>query len=134
MAGATQQARYASIDLELSWSEAELPRVERTKHVHGLHPYLGNFVPQLVEANVLGADAVGCDISAPAARPHSAVTWARWLRCSQTPSAAALRASNGVTHALTGCAGRVRGQDAGSARIRGYATPGPPRSTKHLMG
>ena len=25
------------------------PQVERTKHVHGLHPYLGKFVPQLVE-------------------------------------------------------------------------------------
>jgi hypothetical protein len=90
MAGASQEALYASIDLELSWSEAELPQAERTKHVHGLHPYLGKFVPQLVEvflhryfrpgdrvydpfagsgttlveANVFGADAVGCDISA----------------------------------------------------------------------
>src|SRR5207247_832049 len=86
----TQEALYAQIDLELSWSEAELPQVERTKHVHSLHPYLGKFVPQLVEvflnryfspggciydpfvgsgttlveANVLGADAIGCDISA----------------------------------------------------------------------
>jgi hypothetical protein len=90
MAGASQEALYASIDLELSWSESELPQAERTKHVHGLHPYLGKFVPQLVEvflgryfrpgdrvydpfagcgttlveANVFGADAVGCDISA----------------------------------------------------------------------
>ena len=90
MAGASQEALYASIDLELSWSEAELPQAQRTKHVHGLHPYLGKFVPQLVEvflrryfppgdrvydpfagcgttlveANVFGADAVGCDISA----------------------------------------------------------------------
>ena len=90
MAGRTQEALYSEIDLELSWSEAELPQVERTKHVHGLHPYLGKFVPQLVEiflgryfrpgqlvldpfvgsgttlieANVFGADAVGCDISA----------------------------------------------------------------------
>ena len=90
MAGRTQDALYSEIDLELSWSEAELPQVARTKHVHGLHPYLGKYVPQLVEiflerlfvpgqrvfdpfvgsgttlveANVFGADAVGCDISA----------------------------------------------------------------------
>jgi DNA methylase len=90
MSGRTQQALYSEIDLELSWSEDELPQVERTKHVHSLHPYLGKFVPQLVEvfltryfapgsciydpfvgsgttlveANVFGADAVGCDISA----------------------------------------------------------------------
>ncbi len=86
----TQEALYAQIDLELSWSESELPQVERTKHVHALHPYLGKFVPQLVEvflrryfnpgdciydpfvgsgttlveANVFGCHAVGCDISA----------------------------------------------------------------------
>jgi hypothetical protein len=90
MAGQTQAALYARIDLELSWSEAALPQAERTKHVHALHPYLGKFVPQLVEtflrrsfrpgdcvydpfcgsgttlveANAYGAHAVGCDISA----------------------------------------------------------------------
>jgi DNA modification methylase len=48
--GQTQDALYAEIDLELSWSERELPERERTKHVHRLHPYLGKFVPQLVEA------------------------------------------------------------------------------------
>src|SRR3990170_825547 len=90
MAGRTQEALYTEIDLELSWSEDELPQVERTKHVHSLHPYLGKFIPQLVEvfleryfspgdciydpfvgsgttlieANVFGADALGCDISA----------------------------------------------------------------------
>ena len=90
MAGRTQAALYADIDLELSWSEDALPQVERTKHVHGLHPYLGKFIPQLVEvflrryfrprdcvydpfvgsgttlveANAFGAGAVGCDISA----------------------------------------------------------------------
>ncbi len=90
MAGRTQEALYADIDLELSWSEDELPQVERTKHVHSLHPYLGKFIPQLVEvflrrhfkpgdcvydpfvgsgttlveANVFGAAGVGCDISA----------------------------------------------------------------------
>ena len=86
----SQEALYAEIDLELSWSEDELPQVQRTKHVHALHPYLGKYVPQLVEiflqryfapgdriydpfvgsgttlveANVFGAHAVGCDISA----------------------------------------------------------------------
>ena len=48
----TQAALYGEIgdELQLSWSEAELPERERTKHVHRLHPYLGKFVPQLVEA------------------------------------------------------------------------------------
>jgi hypothetical protein len=45
----TQDALYADIDLELSWSERDLPQHERTRHVHGLHPYLGKFIPQLVE-------------------------------------------------------------------------------------
>jgi DNA modification methylase len=86
----TQAVLYREIDLELSWSEEELPERERTKHVHRLHPYLGKFVPQLaeaflgrfaspgdvvwdpfagsgttlVEANAFGAQAYGCDISA----------------------------------------------------------------------
>jgi DNA modification methylase len=46
---ATQDQLYADIDLELSWSERDLPERERTKHVHRLHPYLGKFIPQLVE-------------------------------------------------------------------------------------
>jgi hypothetical protein len=46
---ATQTALYEGLDLALSWSEAELPERERTKHVHRLHPYLGKFIPQLVE-------------------------------------------------------------------------------------
>ena len=48
----TQAALYEDLgaDMHLSWSEAELPERERTKHVHRLHPYLGKFVPQLVEA------------------------------------------------------------------------------------
>jgi hypothetical protein len=48
----TQAALYDELSdgLQLSWSEAELPERERTKHVHRLHPYLGKFVPQLVEA------------------------------------------------------------------------------------
>src|SRR3954447_22405803 len=45
----TQDALYADIDLALSWSERALPERERTKHVHRLHPYLGKFIPQLVE-------------------------------------------------------------------------------------
>lgn len=45
----TQDALYAEIDLELSWSERDLPQRERTRHVHSLHPYLGKFIPQLVE-------------------------------------------------------------------------------------
>ena len=90
MAGKTQEALYAEIDLELSWSEDDLPQVQRTKHVHSLHPYLGKFIPQLVEvflhryftpqdcvydpfvgsgttlveSNVFGAASIGCDISA----------------------------------------------------------------------
>ena len=50
MAGRTQTALYREIDLDLSWSEDALPQADRTKHVHGLHPYLGKFVPQLAEA------------------------------------------------------------------------------------
>jgi hypothetical protein len=48
----TQDALYREldVDLDLSWSERDLPERERTKHVHRLHPYLGKFVPQLVEA------------------------------------------------------------------------------------
>ena len=38
------------MSIDLSWSERDLPERERTKHVHRLHPYLGKFVPQLVEA------------------------------------------------------------------------------------
>ena len=73
--------------LNLNWRERDLPERERTKHVHRLHPYLGKFVPQLVEiflrkyaprtvldpfsgcgttlveANCLGIDAIGCDNS-----------------------------------------------------------------------
>jgi tRNA G10 N-methylase Trm11 len=50
----TQQQIYdrladTDVDPELSWAEHDLPERERTKHVHRLHPYLGKFVPQLVE-------------------------------------------------------------------------------------
>jgi len=76
-------------DLNLNWRERDLPERERTKHVHRLHPYLGKFIPQLVEiflrkyflpgqtvidpfagsgtmlvqASELGINSVGCDIS-----------------------------------------------------------------------
>jgi tRNA G10 N-methylase Trm11 len=45
----TQDALYSEIDLDLSWSERDLPERERTKHVHRLHPYVGKFIPQLAE-------------------------------------------------------------------------------------
>jgi len=75
--------------LNLNWSEKDLPERERTKHVHRLHPYLGKFIPQLVEiflrkffskgqtildpfvgsgtasvqANELGINSIGYDVS-----------------------------------------------------------------------
>lgn len=75
--------------LNLNWRERDLPEKERTKHVHRLHPYLGKFIPQLVEiflrkyfkpgqtvldpfcgsgttlvqANELGINSIGYDIS-----------------------------------------------------------------------
>ncbi|MBD1921840.1 class I SAM-dependent methyltransferase [Microcoleus sp. FACHB-831] len=77
-------------NLNLNWREKELPEKERTKHVHRLHPYLGKFIPQLVEiflrkyfspgqtvldpfcgsgttlvqANELGINSIGYDVSA----------------------------------------------------------------------
>ena len=77
-------------NLNLDWTERALPEKERTKHVHRLHPYLGKFIPQLVEvflrkyfspgqtvlepfagsgttlvqANELGIHSVGFDVSA----------------------------------------------------------------------
>ncbi len=76
--------------LNLNWRERDLPERVRTRHVHRLHPYLGKYIPQLVEvflrkyfspgqtvldpfsgsgttlvqANELGVNAVGYDISA----------------------------------------------------------------------
>lgn len=77
-------------ELNLNWRERDLPERQRTKHVHRLHPYLGKFIPQLVEiflrkyfspgmivadpfagsgttlvqANELGIRSIGYDISA----------------------------------------------------------------------
>jgi len=76
--------------LNLNWREKDLPERERTKHVHRLHPYLGKYIPQLVEiflrkyftpgqtvldpfvgsgttsvqANELGINSIGYDVSA----------------------------------------------------------------------
>ena len=47
--GVTQETIYDGLDLDLSWSESDLPERERTRHVHRLHPYLGKYIPQLVE-------------------------------------------------------------------------------------
>ncbi len=81
-------SRTTLATLNLNWRERDLPERDRTKHVHRLHPYLGKYIPQmveifirkfrptrvydpfcgcgttLVEANALGVDSVGCDISA----------------------------------------------------------------------
>ena len=46
---ATQQQIYDGLQADLSWSEQQLPERVRTKHVHRLHPYLGKYIPQLVE-------------------------------------------------------------------------------------
>src|SRR6266540_4052924 len=45
----TQEALYADLDLDLSWSEGDLPERERTKHVQGLES---------------GLDAAGADVAA----------------------------------------------------------------------
>ena len=36
-------------ELNLNWREQDLPERVRTRHVRRLHPYLGKFIPQLVE-------------------------------------------------------------------------------------
>lgn len=76
-------------EINLNWTEKDLPEKERTKHVHRFHPYLGKYIPQLVEifmrkyfcaeqiildpfvgsgttlvqANELGINSIGSDIS-----------------------------------------------------------------------
>lgn len=85
---ASVQSNTSLDSLNLNWRERDLPEHQRTKHVHRLHPYLGKFIPQLVEiflrkyrpttvydpfagsgttlveANSLGIDSIGTDISA----------------------------------------------------------------------
>jgi hypothetical protein len=83
---ATQEQLYAGLDLDLSWSERDLPERERTKHVHRLHPYLGKYIPQLVEelfrrhvpagGRVLDPFAVGDDGSCR--RSRAATTRSGW--------------------------------------------------------
>jgi DNA modification methylase len=77
------------VQVDLSFSEKQLRQYKRTKHVHGLHPYLGKFIPQLaeyflakyfqkdnlvvdpfvgsgttlVEANIRNINSIGVDIS-----------------------------------------------------------------------
>lgn len=75
-------------EVNLNWRERDLPEKVRTKHVHRLHPYLGKFIPQLVEiflrkfepdtvldpfcgsgttlveSNALGIASIGVDVSA----------------------------------------------------------------------
>jgi DNA modification methylase len=41
--------RHHSSDLDAELGFYQVPEYERTKHVHRLHPYLGKFIPQLVE-------------------------------------------------------------------------------------
>jgi len=61
----TQDELYATLDLDLSWSEAALPERERTRHVHRLHPYHGKFIPQLVEVLLDRYVAVGGHVLDP---------------------------------------------------------------------
>jgi DNA modification methylase len=42
-----REKNIQNFGIDLSF--AEVPESERTKHVHRLHPYLGKFIPQLVE-------------------------------------------------------------------------------------
>ncbi|MGE4445000.1 MAG: DNA methyltransferase [Candidatus Altimarinota bacterium] len=82
-----QEKNIQNFGIDLSF--ADVPEKERTKHVHRLHPYLGKFIPQLVEvflrkyfrpgqtildpfvgsgttlieANVLGMPSVGIELS-----------------------------------------------------------------------
>jgi hypothetical protein len=44
---ARRMSKLSALDMELAF--LEVPERERTKHVNRLHPYLGKFIPQLVE-------------------------------------------------------------------------------------
>jgi len=82
-----KEKNLQTFGIDLSF--ADIPERERTKHVHRLHPYLGKFIPQLVEvflkkyfkpgqtildpflgsgttlieANLLGMNSVGIELS-----------------------------------------------------------------------
>ena len=82
-----REANMKNFGVDLSFSD--IPEWQRTKHVHRLHPYLGKFIPQLVnvflkkyfrpnqwildpfmgsgttiiEANILGMNAIGVELS-----------------------------------------------------------------------
>jgi DNA modification methylase len=43
-----REKNIQNFGIDLSF--ADVPEFQRTKHVHRLHPYLGKFIPQLVEA------------------------------------------------------------------------------------
>jgi DNA modification methylase len=42
-----REKNIQTFGIDLSFSD--VPESQRTKHVHRLHPYLGKFIPQLVE-------------------------------------------------------------------------------------
>jgi hypothetical protein len=80
----TQDALYADLDLELSWSERDLPERERTKHVHRLHPYLGKFIPQLVETLLARHFPRGARVLDPFAGSGTTLVQALESGCSAT--------------------------------------------------
>ena len=86
----TQEELYAGLDLDLSWSERDLPERVRTKHVHRLHPYLGKFIPQLVE-ELSGVTAAGGHVLDPFA--GSGTTLVQALESGSTRRASTSRRS-----------------------------------------
>jgi hypothetical protein len=122
--------------LRLNWSERDLPQRERTRHVHGLHPYLGKFIPQVVEsllrryfapgqtvldpfcgsgttlvqANEMGIHAAGVDVSAFNVLLTRAKTATYDLPRLRTEVEEALQRA-----ATAGAAGGIEGEGAGEA-------------------
>ena len=118
--GADAGALYADIDLELSWSERDLPERERTKHVHRLHPYLGKFIPQLVETLLARHVPPRGRVLDPFA--GSGTTLVQSLESG--------RAATGVDIAAFNCllsASRPRGTTSSSWRRRSATRSRPPR-------
>ena len=109
----TQDALYADIDLELSWSERDLPERERTKHVHRLHPYLGKFIPQLVEILLARYVPAGCRVLDPFA--GSGTTLVQSLESGREATGVDVAAFNCLLDAgQDGALQRVRAGDARS--------------------